>query len=921
MNTEDLSVRAFMGNDALATMLQALCADEYMHMIGWSMTYSEDKRWLHFRRPSSRLPAQGWKLHISASRSSAQAVLRSALPVLLTEAHSFKVTASLEHLDLLNRGDGSAGQVGKFITVYPVDDSEAVHLAAQLDEATRGLTGPNVPSDRPLRLGSRVHYRYGAFNNTMYIQTPGGAVVPAIQSPGNELIPDRRHPRYTAHAWLADPFLAAGVATELAEPLRLLGNRYVILTTLAASIHHILYLAVDLEAGRSCVIKGPGYAWMQNSSSAAIDEQLCHEAKMLKLLGPDPRIPEFFDMVEQDGDLFLVMQDVGGESLDAWMTKARKLGGYPIQKLLAWALEVAALLADIADRGIIYTDLKSANVIIGPREQVLLVDFEYACEASGEARNRGGTPGYMSPQQREGEPVTMADAIYSFGALLYFLVTGAEPSVSPHTHNLLLRPLELLHPGLSPTLQEIVTRCLAPVPADRYTSMGELQAALHTAASDLNSFPAIQQDYLDEDGEGLHACYRTLAGDLASTLCTVATPSSDGEKVYWSSNHPLASALVRRDLYMGGAGVVLALSQLAAELQQPCIPDILGRGAQWLLQSPVLNNKPLPGLYIGEAGVAAALLAAGLVLGDERLIAAADERGREVIAALPYASPDMMNGTAGRLLFHLLLREATDAPQHLQAAIACGEALLQAARAENGEMWWVMPVGYGSMSGEALLGYAHGAAGIADALLALFEASGDERFLAAAQQTAHWLQRQAVETLEDKSGLNWPLVAEKPEMANPFWCHGATGIGRFFLHLASCNVWPDASEVAGRAANMVVWAGRWQGTTQCHGLAGSIEFLLDMYRLTKDKRYYAQAMMLGRLLSTFKMEQNGLCVFPSDVPQNVAPDYMLGYAGIAVCLLRLSAPERFSHLLSRSGFRYLRQHGRALSETAGRLRR
>lgn len=131
-------------------------------------------------------------------------------------------------------------------------------------------------------------------------------------------------------------------------------------------------------------------------------------------------------------------------------------------------------------------------------------------------------------------------------------------------------------------------------------------------------------------------------------------------------------------------------------------------------------------------------------------------------------------------------------------------------------------------------------------------------------------------------------------------------MGRFFLHAAALDAIPDAADLAARAARTVARASRWAGPVQCHGLSGSIEYLLDMFQASGARAYLTEGRALGRLLEAFGQERGGQLVFPSESPVMVTPDYMVGYAGVAVCLLRLSEPERLPHQLSRRGFR----HGR-----------
>lgn len=303
-----------------------------------------------------------------------------------------------------------------------------------------------------------------------------------------------------------------------------------------------------------------------------------------------------------------------------------------------------------------------------------------------------------------------------------------------------------------------------------------------------------------------------------------------------------------------------------------------------------------------EAGVGAALLRSGQVLGDVALVDAALQKSCS-IAAMPYSSPDLYNGTAGRLRFHLFIWDITRDPNHLRAAVQAGEGLLQCATVSGADACWIIPPGYESLSGTANLGYAHGAAGIADTLLDLFEATGEQRFLEVAQRANHWLASLAIPALDDGKGLAWPVDLEGA-LFGPFWCHGAAGIGRFLLHAAQVGVGHECWELAKRAALTVSRGGRWAGPTQCHGLAGNIEFLIDMFQATGDPIYLSNANDLAGALEAFSLENDDELLWQSETPSIITPDYLVGYAGIAVCLLRLGHPETMPHQLSRRGFQW-----------------
>ncbi len=893
-------------------------------MDQWNIVHTSypSRPWITFRRKDSILPDQGWKLHVAASVTSAKEVLQRILPLLFTSATSFKIISSLPNLEKLNGGDGGASQISKFVTIYPKDDSEAVKLARAIDEATRGLSGPNVPSDRSLRPDSLVHYRYGGFTGKRYLQRATGLLEPALLTPDNQLVPDHRGTSYAAPEWAADPFMAAGIVVEQPALNRLLSGRYLIMVTIAASINHILYLGTDLESGRTCIIKGLGYAFHNNTTPHTAREILRNEADILRSLTPNPHIPAFIDLVEdQHKNLFLVMEDIEGETVMEYLSQKKSVGEYiALEHVFSWGKKLAELLAAIHAQGIIYADLKPTNVLLGNDYSMHIIDFELShrdelsvsvgdtrqVETEGNdlhVRIKGrGTRGYMSPQQATGQASTILDDIYSLGVLLYVLATGAEASQFPHPFDLLRRPLTTLRPGIGTALCMVIERCLHPSAQARYASMEEVKVALEDAEKD-HSPVSYNTSSADNPANREHSRqrehYRNLSYQLLQTLSATAQSLPDTSGLFWISNHSISHGLASHDLNTGNAGTNLAMAELVAEHADAQMRSVLSESSHWLLTSSAPVPHRLPGLYVGMAGRGAALLRAGQVLHDDALIVAAITIGRE-IATLPFTATDLFSGSAGRLRFHLFLWDATGEREHLEAAIACGEHLIATALPRNGYCW-SSPAEKGAVADQFLLGYAHGAAGIADTLLDLFEATENERLLPIIQGAGQWLKQQAVPVLSDSSRLNWPK-AEGQAPTAAFWCHGATGIGRFFLHAGSTGVLPEALALAVGAAQSSAYGTRWADPTHCHGLSGNIEFLLDMYQATSNSCYLTNALTLAQLLEAFLTDREGHLMFPSESPTLFTPDYMVGYAGVAVCLLRLSAPERLPYQLSRAGF-------------------
>jgi lantibiotic modifying enzyme len=131
----------------------------------------------------------------------------------------------------------------------------------------------------------------------------------------------------------------------------------------------------------------------------------------------------------------------------------------------------------------------------------------------------------------------------------------------------------------------------------------------------------------------------------------------------------------------------------------------------------------------------------------------------------------------------------------------------------------------------------------------------------------------------------------------------AFGIGLFLLKASNNKFLPEAKGLMLRAARTVALSGRFAGPTQCHGLAGNIEFLLDVSQSTGKVEYFQAAKLLGRLLEAFAIKDGQGLVWASDPHNQVNVGYMVGYAGVAACLARLSGRKRLPRLLSRKAFK------------------
>jgi serine/threonine protein kinase/Tol biopolymer transport system component len=230
-------------------------------------------------------------------------------------------------------------------------------------------------------------------------------------------------------------------------------------------------------------------------------ERFEREARAISSLN-HPHICALYDIGREGTVEFLVMEYLEGESLEARLRK----GPIPIQEALEIAIQIASALDAAHRRGMVHRDLKPGNVML-TRSGAKLLDFGLAKmnEASGLLETeltqltaaqpitvQGtilGTLQYMSPEQLEGKEADARSDIFSFGAMLYEMITGRKGFSGSSQATLIAAvmmtappPVSTLQPMASPALDRLVRTCLAKSPDDRWQNAGDLSRELEWIA-------------------------------------------------------------------------------------------------------------------------------------------------------------------------------------------------------------------------------------------------------------------------------------------------------------------------------------------------------------------------------------------------------------------------------------------------------
>lgn len=254
----------------------------------------------------------------------------------------------------------------------------------------------------------------------------------------------------------------------------------------------VVYKARDTRLERNVAIK----VIPATKSSPVLEAALLREAQLTSSLS-HPGIVTIYDILFHDGTTCIVMEFVQGQPLQQLIPAS----GLAIYHALSIATLIGNAIAAAHSAGVVHRDLKSANILVRDDGQIRILDFGLAKVSrpfSPDAETQAmslfggltvGTMGYMAPEQARGEQVDERADIFSFGVILYQLLTGKLPFRGTNAVALLHAmqmvepdPMRDARPEIPATLELVVRRALAKKPADRFQTIREMLTDLDAAS-------------------------------------------------------------------------------------------------------------------------------------------------------------------------------------------------------------------------------------------------------------------------------------------------------------------------------------------------------------------------------------------------------------------------------------------------------
>ena len=357
-----------------------------------------------------------------------------------------------------------------------------------------------------------------------------------------------------------------------------IGHRYRIIRSLGEGGMANVYLAHDMVLDRDVSVKLLRLDLRDDPST----KRRFHREAMAATQLNDPHIVGIYDVGEDHGLQYMVMQYVKGTDLKAYIKKHYPI---PLPQVIDIMEQVLSAVATAHAHGIIHRDLKPQNILIDENKNVKITDFGIAVAVSQDSLTQTntlmGSVHYLSPEQARGSIATKQSDIYSLGIILFELLTGKVPFEGETAVSIALKHFREEIPSvreqnkeIPQALENVIIKATAKEPAERYSSVNEMAADLKTVLDPQRANEPRLKIQQDDNGETKVLDIKHLKADdyqpKKSTDSPTVDPSTKPQK--WKKYGIVSGTLAMI--------VLIAVCSWWFLIRQVIIPDVEGMTVQ-----------------------------------------------------------------------------------------------------------------------------------------------------------------------------------------------------------------------------------------------------------------------------------------------------------------------------------------------------
>lgn len=795
------------------------------------------------------MPAQGWKIHVSANDRNCAELLREVAEILCRRNTFFKFANDLQTLIMMTSKRWSRGGSGKFITIYPKDDQEFKSCLEELYRQVGSYEGPYILSDKRYKDSRCLYYRYGGMAQITELDYMG-IEQPLLISPDGSAIIDRRDPFFSVPAWTQDPF---GDEDDDSDEMTLDQGRYLVESSLGFSNTGGVYLATDTATGRKVVIKEARPHVELYSAGKDATHRLLREMHTLEALSATGICPAPLASFSDWENSYLVEEHIDASDMREVMLKmsplvkvepsaedSKTFYGQYIKIFNDLLLKVDK----IHKQGYILGDLSPPNILLEKQSlNVRIIDLEGAVKL-GEESDDIHTIGFRSNKPRDSILSTVEDDLYAVAAIMMY-------SMFPIVALAFLRddifdkvlPIMVRDIGWDSTPVQDVIQGL------HRGSITLVEAAemLRQPAEPAKPMANPDADFIELD-TNIEGLTRFLVNNVRDEF---------DQSIFYSD--PFSRYTNSIGFGFGDSGVLYALNQVGCSISA-ALSDRYEKALGGIDES-----KIPPGIVTGFSGIAVTALARKKFEDARRFLDLANS------SRLLSSHHSLYYGMAGIGMANLAVYLETGDKSYLEHAKTLGRQLAETmVESTEGSHW--------RDDGGVRIGFGYGQSGCALFLLRLSQITEDsvwreigERCLKYDLSFGHQLE---------EGVTTFPSAPEEKNTFEPYIEQGAAGIAKVAIRFGH---WENVETILKDAHR------KYCGFSgSLYGLAGLLDVFIDAYLYSGDSKYIEMARRpYEGLKDIFIFKDGEGAAVPGDSMFRISCDYATGVAGVLRALHRV----------------------------------